>query len=170
MATTSMSLPKFCTAARSTLRPMRPKPLMPTLIAMSLDSRKRNGGKVAAGATESGYFNPSESPPPPPETAMRRAAAVLFTLAALSAAAPALAWSVLGHQLVGELAQRHRDPAVNAEVERLLAGEPGPTLAGVAAWADRLRDLDPDRFKATSTWHYVNTPPGKHCEYVAGRD
>ena len=101
---------------------------------------------------------------------MRRAAAVLFTLAALSAAAPALAWSVLGHQLVGELAQRHLDPVVNAEVERLLAGEPEPTLAGVAAWADRLRDLDPDRFKATSTWHYVNTPPGKHCEYVAGRD
>ncbi|WP_140909175.1 S1/P1 nuclease [Cognatiluteimonas lumbrici] len=101
---------------------------------------------------------------------MRRAAAFLFTLFALSAAAPALAWSVLGHQLVGELAQRHLDPAVNAEVERLLAGEPEPTLAGVAAWADRLRDLDPDRFKATSTWHYVNTPPGKHCEYVAGRD
>src|SRR5690554_679934 len=34
MATTSMSSPKFCTAARSTLRPMRPNPLMPTLIAM----------------------------------------------------------------------------------------------------------------------------------------
>jgi len=31
MATTSMSL-KFCTAERSTLRPMRPKPLMPILI------------------------------------------------------------------------------------------------------------------------------------------
>jgi hypothetical protein len=26
---------KFCTAARNTMRPMRPKPLMPTLIAMS---------------------------------------------------------------------------------------------------------------------------------------
>jgi len=101
---------------------------------------------------------------------MRRAAALLFTLAALSAAAPALAWSVLGHQLVGELAQRHLSPAVNAEVETLLAGEPEPSLAGVAAWADRLRDLDPERFKATSRWHYVNTPPGEACAYVAERD
>jgi hypothetical protein len=33
-----MSLPKFCTAERSTLRPMRPKPLMPTLIVIAGDS------------------------------------------------------------------------------------------------------------------------------------
>ena len=38
MATISMSLPKFCTAARSTLRPMRPKPLMPTLIVITGNS------------------------------------------------------------------------------------------------------------------------------------
>jgi hypothetical protein len=30
--------PKFCTAARSTLRPMRPKPLMPTFTAIALPS------------------------------------------------------------------------------------------------------------------------------------
>ena len=106
---------------------------------------------------------------------MRRAAALPFTLVAtlaatLAASFPASAWSALGHQLVGELAERHLDPAVEAEVRRLLAGEPDPTLAGVAAWADRLRDLDPDRFKATSTWHYVNTPPGAQCEYVPERD
>ena len=35
-------------------------------------------------------------------------------------------------------------------MQRLLAGEADPTLAGVATWADRLRDLDPARFKATS--------------------
>ena len=102
---------------------------------------------------------------------MRRAAVFLLALAAtLAASTPAFAWSALGHQLVGELAERHLDPAAEAEVRRLLAGEPDPTLAGVAAWADRLRDLDPERFKATSTWHYVNTPPGAHCEYVPERD
>ncbi|HEY0310414.1 MAG TPA: S1/P1 nuclease [Luteimonas sp.] len=87
-----------------------------------------------------------------------------------TASGPARAWSVLGHQLVGELAQRHLAPAARAEVDRLLAGEPAPTLAGVAAWADRLRDTDPDRFKATSRWHYINTPPGQQCDYVPARD
>jgi len=93
-------------------------------------------------------------------------------LAALLATSsgPAQAWSELGHKLVGELAQRHLDPHTRAEVARLLAGEPEPTLAGVASWADHLRDLDPDRFKATSRWHYVNTPPGQQCGYVPDRD
>jgi len=94
-------------------------------------------------------------------------AAALLTLAA---SPPALAWSALGHRMVGELAQRHITPAARAQVELLLAGEPDPTLAGVADWADRLRDLDPERFKATSRWHYVNTPPGQGCGYEAERD
>src|SRR3546814_6550434 len=106
---------------------------------------------------------------------MRRPVAVssvlVCSLAVLLGAAsgPAQAWSTLGHQLVGELAQRHLAPATRAEVARLLAGEQRPTLAGVADWADRLRDLDPERFKATSRWHYVNTPPGQQCDYVAER-
>ena len=102
---------------------------------------------------------------------MRRPVAFLLAIAAtLAASAPALAWSELGHKLVGELAQRHLDPRARAEVARLLAGDPDPTLAGVAAWADHLRNLDPDRFKATSRWHYVNTPPGQACHYIAERD
>src|SRR3546814_8855436 len=102
---------------------------------------------------------------------MRRPVAVssvlVCSLAVLLGAAsgPAQAWSTLGHQLVGELAQRHLAPATRAEVARLLAGEQRPTLAGVADWADRLRDLDPERFKATSRWHYVNTQIGRaHVE------
>ena len=94
-------------------------------------------------------------------------ATALLTLAISPAA---LAWSALGHRMVGELAQRHISPAALAQVELLLAGEPDPTLAGVADWADRLRDLDPERFKATSRWHYVNTPPGLDCDYAAARD
>ena len=94
-------------------------------------------------------------------------APALLTLAISPAA---LAWSALGHRMVGELAQRHISPAALAQVDLLLAGEPDPTLAGVADWADRLRDLDPERFKATSRWHYVNTPPGLDCDYDAARD
>lgn len=94
-------------------------------------------------------------------------ATALLTLAVSPAA---LAWSALGHQMVGELAQRHISPAAQTQVDLLLAGEPDPTLAGVAAWADRLRDLEPERFKATSRWHYVNTPPGQGCGYEPARD
>src|SRR3546814_13369626 len=43
-------------------------------------------------------------------------------------------------------------------------------LAGVAAWADTLRNEDPPRFKATSKWHYVNTAPDGGCRYVPARD
>src|SRR3546814_2521909 len=67
------------------------------------------------------------------------------------------------------LAQRHLTPAADAEVARLLAGETDPTLAGVAAWADTLRNEDPPRFKATSTWHYVNPAPDGGCRYVPAR-
>lgn len=87
----------------------------------------------------------------------------------LAIAAPVVAWSALGHRLVGELAQRHLTPAANAEVARLLAGEPDPTLAGVASWADTLRDSDPERFKQTSRWHYVNLS-SDHCRFDAARD
>ena len=59
-------------------------------------------------------------------------ATALLTLAASPAA---LAWSALGHRMVAELAQRHLTPAAQAQVALLLAGEPDPTLAGIADWA-----------------------------------
>ena len=111
--------------------------------------------------------NPATRPRRRPARSLVVVAALLATLAA---SAPALAWSALGHRLVGELAERHLGPAAEAQVKLLLAGEADPTLAGVADWADRLRDLDPERFKATSKWHYVNTPPGADCGYVPPRD
>jgi hypothetical protein len=87
----------------------------------------------------------------------------------LLSAAPAQAWSELGHRLVGELAEPQLSPAVRKEVAALLQGEPEPTLGGVAYWADALRGSDPERFQATSRWHYVNTPPGV-CRFERERD
>lgn len=102
---------------------------------------------------------------------LRRSLSVslLCLLLGLTAAAPVAAWSVLGHRLVGELAERRLTPAARAEVERLLAGESDPTLGGVASWADALRATDPERFKRTSRWHYVNFPAGG-CDYRPERD
>jgi hypothetical protein len=93
-------------------------------------------------------------------------------LAALPATA--FAWGALGHRTVGALAATELTPAARAEVARLLQGEADPTLAGVASWADELRDHppadDPDIGKRTSRWHYVNLDdadcgyvPPKHC-------
>lgn len=97
---------------------------------------------------------------------MRR---LLLAVVLLLLAPAASAWSALGHRLVGALAERHLSPSAEAQVHALLAGEPDPTLAGVAYWADALRDNEPERFKQTSRWHYVNYPKDQ-CDYVAVRD
>ena len=94
---------------------------------------------------------------------------VVIVLVVALAPPPANAWGALGHQLVGALAQTRLTPAAAAEVRALLRDEPTPTLAGVAMWADDLRNTDPDRFKATARWHYVNTADGS-CHYDAARD
>ena len=77
------------------------------------------------------------------------------------------AWSALGHRLVGELAERHLEPAARREVTALLEGEAEPTLAGVSTWADELRGSELGR--KTARWHYVNFPTGT-CDYVPERD
>lgn len=113
--------------------------------------------------------HPRPAPPRSASSPTVRRLAWLVVLLGLIVAAPVVAWSALGHKLVGELAQRHLTDAANAEVARLLAGEPVPTLAGVATWADTLRDSDPARFKQTSPWHYVNLS-NDNCRYSPGRD
>ena len=93
----------------------------------------------------------------------------LILLLALLCAAPALAWGPAGHRIVGELAQRELTPQATAAVADLLRGESEPTLAGVANWADTLRQSDPPRFKQTQRWHYADFPRGD-CNYVPPRD
>jgi hypothetical protein len=90
-------------------------------------------------------------------------------LAALAMASPARAWGPAGHRLVAGLAQARLHPAAAAEVARLLAAEPVPTLAGVANWADELREGGGQQGSDTRRWHYVNFGAGG-CEYVPPRD
>lgn len=87
----------------------------------------------------------------------------------LAIALPAGAWSRPGHRLVAEIAERGLTPAARAQAAELLRGEPAPTLAGIAIWADDLRDQDPDLGKRSSPWHYVNFR-GPGCRYDAARD
>ncbi|MEO7939009.1 MAG: S1/P1 nuclease [Burkholderiaceae bacterium] len=76
---------------------------------------------------------------------------------------PVLAWGHAGHRIVAELAWTQLTPQARAGVDRLLALEPGASLASVASWADDNRD------DATRTWHFVNFPKGA-CIYDPQRD
>lgn len=94
---------------------------------------------------------------------------LILAVILLALAAPAFGWSKQGHQLVGELAQRDLTPATLAEVDRLLAGEPVPTLAGVSTWADEIRADGNELGERSRTWHYINFEnPG--CDYVPARE
>lgn len=100
---------------------------------------------------------------------LRRILAALAATSVLTTAPNAFAWSHLGHWLVGDLAQPLLTPAAQAQVTALLQGEPTPTLAGVASWADELRGSDADLAKKTSKWHYVDLDP-ERCDYQPPRD
>lgn len=80
----------------------------------------------------------------------------------------ARAWGREGHRVIGHLAEARLSPAARAEVDRLLAGEPEPSLAGVSAWADEVRDLP--EWRHTASWHWVNLPRETPCHFEAERD
>lgn len=95
---------------------------------------------------------------PPPTLTL-----LLATLFALHAPL-AHAWGGQGHRLVARVAETELTPQAKKQIDTLLAGEPNPTLAGIASWADELREHDPDLGKKSSRWHYVNL--GEHdCAY-----
>jgi hypothetical protein len=94
-----------------------------------------------------------------------RAFCLLLILLVLAPAAQA--WSEFGHQLVGELAYRRLSPAAKAKVDELLQGEPVPTLAGIAAWADEARKQP--EYEHTAPFHYVRINDAD-CRYEHARD
>jgi nuclease S1 len=81
----------------------------------------------------------------------------------------AQAWSVPGHRMIGSMAESELTPAAAKQVKRLLAGEAEPTLAGVSAWADQIRESDSALARLSGPWHYVNFPLDG-CDYVPTRD
>ncbi len=72
------------------------------------------------------------------------------------------AWGVEGHQVIAIIADKQLTSAARSEVNRLLALEPGSTLATVSTWADERRTPQ------TAAWHYVNFVRGD-CNYEAER-
>jgi len=90
---------------------------------------------------------------------------VAITVGAVTALTtiPAFAWGSDGHKIVALLADAQLTPSARKQVDRLLALEPGSTLASISTWADEHRN------PATASWHYVNFPRGD-CNYQPERD
>jgi hypothetical protein len=80
---------------------------------------------------------------------------------AVAAASPlnAEAWGAEAHRLIAELAEPRLTDAARAEVNRLLAMEPGATLVSISTSADEFRS------PSTAAWHYVNLPRESSCRY-----
>lgn len=73
------------------------------------------------------------------------------------------AWGRDGHQVVAGLAAAQLSVKARAEVDRLLALEPGATLQSISTWPDEIR------IPGTAAWHYLNFPRDT-CGYDAARD
>ncbi|MGY8561794.1 S1/P1 nuclease [Paracidovorax citrulli] len=93
----------------------------------------------------------------------------LLLLALTLVSTDALAWGAQGHRLVARVAEPKLTPQARAEVARLLASEPTPTLAAIAPWADELRAKDPGLGKRSAGWHYVNIGEDD-CQYDVERN
>jgi hypothetical protein len=94
---------------------------------------------------------------------------LLLALAAALLPVAAGAWGKPAHRVVAGLAQDQLHPAARAEVSRLLAREPDPTLAGVSGWADEVREDGGKSGRRTRRWHYVDFGLGS-CVYEPARD
>ena len=84
-------------------------------------------------------------------------------IATLATASVAHAWGSEGHQVIALIAQSQLSSKARAEVDRLLAVEPGETMESVSTWADEHRN------PSTAVWHYVNFPRGD-CVFDEQRD
>ncbi len=79
----------------------------------------------------------------------------MFFLASLFLILPsfACAWGVLGHRIVGEIADHYLSSKAKKAVKQLLGHE---TMAMSANWADFIKS--DTSYNYLNTWHYVNLP------------
>jgi S1/P1 Nuclease len=68
---------------------------------------------------------------------------------------PSMAWGVLGHRIVGQVADSYLTPKAKLEIQKILGTE---SIAMASNWPDFIKS-DP-KYKYLSTWHYVNLMPG----------
>jgi hypothetical protein len=89
---------------------------------------------------------------------------VLWSVALAVVPLSAHAFGSEGHHVVAQLAASQLTPQAKSNLDRLLALEPGATLASISTWADDTRN------RHTAKWHYVNFAKNADCRYVKERD
>ena len=62
-----------------------------------------------------------------------------------------MAWGMLGHRIVGEIAERHLSRDAMKKVKNILGNE---SIAMASNWADFIKSDTTYRY--LNTWHYVN--------------
>lgn len=94
---------------------------------------------------------------------VRAPGAALVFAAMLGLHTSASPWGAEGHRLIADIAAARLTASARTEVDRLLALEPGATLASISTWADEVRS------PSTAPWHYVNLPRDADCRYEPDR-
>ncbi|RYZ44981.1 MAG: S1/P1 Nuclease, partial [Chitinophagaceae bacterium] len=66
-----------------------------------------------------------------------------------------LAWGVLGHRIVGEIADKHLTAKARAEIRKILGNE---SIAMSANWGDFIKS--DSTYDYLNPWHYINLDSG----------
>lgn len=66
-----------------------------------------------------------------------------------------MAWGLLGHRIVGQVADSYLTPKARAEIKKILGDE---SVAMAANWADFIKSDSSYRY--LNSWHYVDFPKG----------
>lgn len=84
---------------------------------------------------------------------------ILFLI--LSIQAPGFGWGLIGHRVIGQIAEWHLKKQTSARINKIL----GPvSLAIASTWMDEIRS-DPS-YNFTNTWHWVTIPTGEQYDKV----
>ena len=78
--------------------------------------------------------------------------------------ASAMAWGLLGHRVVGEIAQSYLNKRASREVKNILGHE---SLAMASNWADFIKS-EPS-YNYLGNWHYINLPAGLASEQLQSK-
>ncbi len=85
----------------------------------------------------------------------------ILALTILLMPSSSFAWGVLGHRVIGGIAEKYLSPNTKKEIKKLLGYE---TIAMASNWADFIKS--DNSYNYLSTWHYINLPSGLSAKPV----
>ncbi len=86
---------------------------------------------------------------------------IVLVLALLYFPFQSMAWGLLGHRVVGQVAENYLSKKANREIKLILGNE---SLAMASNWADFIKS-EPS-YSYLNNWHYINLPAGLNQEQL----